>query len=111
MSTSPTRRPRGTLWLLRLSLAVHAVCLVVQPILAGRYLDGDYDAIGAHSLNGSLLPASGMVVGVGPLDLRVVAAEPPARTPSVVGTRALDEAERTRISSEVLGPPGEGRGR
>jgi len=63
----PTRRPRATLWLLRLTLTIHAVCVLAQPILAGRYLDGDYDAIGAHGLNGSVLPASGMVVGAAAL--------------------------------------------
>ncbi|SHN05756.1 hypothetical protein [Cryptosporangium aurantiacum] len=63
MSTPPIRRPRVTLWLLRLGLTVHALCVVAQPVLAGRFLDGDYDAISAHSLNGSVLPASGMLVG------------------------------------------------
>ncbi|GAA0264455.1 hypothetical protein [Cryptosporangium japonicum] len=54
---------KTTLWLFRLSLTVHAVCVLAQPILAGLYLDGSYDALGVHSLNGSILPATGMVVG------------------------------------------------
>jgi len=67
MLTPRTRRPRVTLWLFRLSLTLHTVCVVAQPILAGRYLDGDYDALSVHSLNGSILPASGMVVGAAAL--------------------------------------------
>ncbi|EXG79124.1 hypothetical protein [Cryptosporangium arvum] len=58
---------KTTLWLFRLSLTVHAVCVLAQPILAGLYLDGSYDALGAHSLNGSILPATGMVVGAAAL--------------------------------------------
>lgn len=58
---------KTTLWLLRLSLTIHTACVLAQPIFAGRYLDGNYDALGVHSLNGSILPASGMVVGAAAL--------------------------------------------
>ncbi|MFG1920350.1 hypothetical protein [Cryptosporangium sp. NPDC048952] len=58
---------KTTLWLFRLSLTVHALCVLAQPVFAGLYLDGSYDAIGVHSLNGSILPASGMVVGAAAL--------------------------------------------
>ena len=54
-------------WLLRVTVTLHAVCVVAQPVLAGLYLDGDYDALSAHSLNGSLLPASAMLVGAAAL--------------------------------------------
>lgn len=54
---------------------------------------------------------AGSVVGVGPLELRVEAHPPtPADRERLVGTRALDDADRTRISGEVLGfPAGSGR--
>ena len=48
----------------------------------------------------------GSVVGVGPLDLHVVELDSYG---SDAGIRALDEADRTRISQEVLGLPGEFR--
>lgn len=43
--------PRATLWLLRAMLVGHAAAAVAQPILAGRYLSGDFDALGVHSAN------------------------------------------------------------
>ena len=58
-STVPPRRratPRKTRWLLVAVLFVHTVAVVAQPLLAGRYLSGDVDAMGAHSLNGTMLP-------------------------------------------------------
>jgi hypothetical protein len=30
---------------------------IAQPVLIGRYLDGDFDRLGAHRTNGSVLPA------------------------------------------------------
>lgn len=60
---------------------------------------------GSRIRPGSPIPvAPGTVVGVGPLDLRVVAVDADAPDP---GTRALGEADRTRISQEVLGLPGD----
>lgn len=44
----------------------------------------------------------GDVIGVGPLEMRVSAG--PAHS-GQAGTRALDDADRTRISAEVLGTP------
>ena len=43
--------PRGTLWFLQVMLACHAAAAVAQPILAGRYLSGDFDALGTHGAN------------------------------------------------------------
>jgi hypothetical protein len=61
------------------------------------------------TLNGRLLTpkastnlSAGDRIGIGPVELVVEAAGPPAR-PS--GTRALDDRDRTRISGEVLPPP------
>jgi uncharacterized membrane protein (UPF0182 family) len=64
---APTRRPRLTLWTLRLVLSVHLLAVLAQPVLAGRYLTGDVDAIGAHGLIGSLLALVAMVVIVAAL--------------------------------------------
>jgi hypothetical protein len=52
-------------WLLRLLLTGQAAMAVLQPILIGRYLDGDFDQLAGHSLNGSLLPAITMVCIIG----------------------------------------------
>jgi hypothetical protein len=46
-----------TAGLLRLLLTVQAALAVAQPILIGRFLDGDFDQLGVHATNGSLLPA------------------------------------------------------
>ncbi|QJY46773.1 hypothetical protein [Pseudonocardia broussonetiae] len=53
---------RLTLWPLRLLLTLHLVAVLAQPVLAGRFLTGDIDAIAAHGLVGSLLAASGLVL-------------------------------------------------
>jgi hypothetical protein len=50
-----TRRPRVSLWTLRFLLTGHLVAVLGQPVLAGRYLSGDVDAIEVHGLVGSLL--------------------------------------------------------
>lgn len=58
--------------------------------------------------SGSPIPLSpGMVVGIGPLDLRVLALDDEGRQGPDAGTRALGQADRTRISQEVLGLPGD----
>ena len=46
--------------------------------------------------------SAGDVIGVGPVELRV---EADASAEPQVGTRALDDSDRTRISGEVLPPP------
>ena len=52
---TPVRRPRATLWLLRITLLLHAVLVSAQPILAGYFLSGDVDAMNLHSPIGSTL--------------------------------------------------------
>jgi hypothetical protein len=47
-SPAPAPKPRATLWLLRAALTVQAVAAVAQPVLAGRYLSGDFDALAIH---------------------------------------------------------------
>ncbi|WP_142050368.1 hypothetical protein [Pseudonocardia kunmingensis] len=59
---APVRRPRITLWTLRLMLSVHLLAVLAQPVLAGRYLIGDVDAMAAHGLVGSLLALVAMFV-------------------------------------------------
>ncbi len=63
----PTAGPRGTLWFLRVISLVHTAVLVGQPVLAGRYLDGDFDALAVHGLNGSLLPLVTLVQAIAAL--------------------------------------------
>jgi len=58
------REPVGrgwTSWLLRLLLTLHAAMVVAQPVLIGSYLDGNFDQLAAHRLNGSLLPVVDML--------------------------------------------------
>jgi len=54
VTTEPkVRRPRATLWTLRITLLLHAALIIAQPILAGYFLSGDVDAITAHGSIGS----------------------------------------------------------
>ncbi|MGZ0151095.1 hypothetical protein ACXJJ3_28845 [Kribbella sp. WER1] len=39
------RRPRVSLWLLRIVLVLHAILIVAQPIAAGYFLSGNVDAM------------------------------------------------------------------
>jgi hypothetical protein len=52
---APAPRPRVTLWLLRAALTVEALTAVAQPLLAGRYLSGDFDALLVHAANAGLV--------------------------------------------------------
>jgi hypothetical protein len=61
MEWQPQQTKRWTAWLVRLLLTVHGAMVVAQPVLIGRYLDGDFDWLSAHRLNGSLLPAIAML--------------------------------------------------
>ncbi|HEX6338954.1 MAG TPA: hypothetical protein VFZ85_18520 [Jiangellaceae bacterium] len=47
--------PRATLSVLRATAVLHAMAVVLQPVLAGMYLGGDVDAIGVHGGNASLV--------------------------------------------------------
>jgi hypothetical protein len=50
---TPVRRPRVSLWVLRITLLLHAGLLSAQPILAGYFLSGDVDAMNIHGPIGS----------------------------------------------------------
>lgn len=58
------RRPRLILWGLRLVTALHLCAVLVQPLLAGRFLTGDVDAIGLHGAVGLLVVLTGLVLAV-----------------------------------------------
>lgn len=51
----PGQRPRGTLWSLRSVALLQAAAVVVQPVLAGMYLGGEFDALGLHAANATAL--------------------------------------------------------
>jgi hypothetical protein len=61
------RRPRASLWTLRVVALLHATVVVGQPLLAGRYLGGDVDSLAVHGLNGSLLPLLTVIQGIAAL--------------------------------------------
>jgi hypothetical protein len=49
------RRPRLTLWLLRIVATLHLVLVVAQPVLAGMFLTGNVDAIEVHAAVAGIL--------------------------------------------------------
>jgi hypothetical protein len=52
---APPARPLVTLWLLRIALTVHALAALAQPVIAGHYLSGDFDALIVHAANAGLV--------------------------------------------------------
>jgi hypothetical protein len=62
-----TRRPRVSLWTLRVLLTAHLAAVLGQPVLAGLFLTGDVDAIEVHGLVGSLLALVAMSLIAGAL--------------------------------------------
>lgn len=49
------RRPRKSLWALRILALLHAAATVAQPVLAGSYLSGSVDALGFHEMNAHIV--------------------------------------------------------
>ncbi len=49
------RTPRKSLVALRIIAVLHLLVFFLQPVLAGIYLSGDFDAIGLHELNGQIV--------------------------------------------------------
>lgn len=47
--TGTDRRPRLSLWVLRVTATVHLVLVLAQPVLAGLFLTGNVDAINVHA--------------------------------------------------------------
>lgn len=52
--TAPTG-PRWTLWLLRSLAGLFLLAVLAQPVLAGLYLSGEWDALGLHSANATIV--------------------------------------------------------
>lgn len=52
---APGRRPRTSLWVLRIVALAHTATIGLQPVFAGIYLAGDLDAITVHELNSHLV--------------------------------------------------------
>ncbi|HVL85799.1 MAG TPA: hypothetical protein VM367_16150, partial [Pseudonocardia sp.] len=68
--------PGVTLWSLRAAVTVDLLAVLAQPVLAGRYLTGDVDAIAVHRAVGSGLAALGLVT-IGAALLHVTAGRGP----------------------------------
>lgn len=51
----PAEGPRVTLWLLRAVTTLFLLAVLAQPVLAGLYLAGEWDALGIHSGNAVLV--------------------------------------------------------
>ncbi|NIK56648.1 hypothetical protein [Kribbella shirazensis] len=49
------RRPRVSLHVLRITLVLHAVMIIAQPIAAGYFLAGNVDAIAPHTAVGGTI--------------------------------------------------------
>lgn len=56
--------PRITLWLLRGTTALLLVAVLAQPVLAGMYLAGQWDALGVHSGNAVLVELLGYTLAL-----------------------------------------------
>lgn len=56
------RRPRLTLWLLRIAATLHLVLVVAQPVLAGLFLTGNVDAITVHAVVAGILAGGELVL-------------------------------------------------
>ena len=52
----------GTLWILRVFAGIQAIMLIAQPVLAGRFLDGDYPSLSTHGNNGLALMGTAWLV-------------------------------------------------
>lgn len=55
------RRPKASLWALRIILLLHAALVCVQPILAGYFLAGEADAMDVHGPIGSTVWMAGFL--------------------------------------------------
>lgn len=57
-----TAGPRVTLWLLRAVTTMFLLAVLAQPVLAGLYLSGEWDALAIHSGNSNLLDMLAVVL-------------------------------------------------
>lgn len=62
MSRSNAKPPRPVpLGLMRLLVTMHALAVFAQPVLAGLFLNGDFDMVAVHSTNALLVQLLGLV--------------------------------------------------
>jgi len=54
-STQSPTGPRASLWTLRVIVSLHALFALAQPVLAGAYLNGEFDALSYHGINADLV--------------------------------------------------------
>ena len=59
---APVRRPRASLWTLRITISAFLLAVLTQPVLAGRYLTGDVDAIVVHGLVGTFIVLGALII-------------------------------------------------
>lgn len=57
-----SKRPRMTLWLLRASTLLITIAILIQPVLAGSYMNGNIGAISLHSANAILIVTLALMV-------------------------------------------------
>jgi hypothetical protein len=50
--------------IVRASAAIHAAIVFAQPVLAGRFMSGDADALGLHGANTALVVLSGWALAL-----------------------------------------------
>lgn len=57
--SATARRTTPTGWALRAVVSAHMVAIVGQPVFAGVYLSGDYDALGWHAAGANIVTSLG----------------------------------------------------
>lgn len=57
----PVSGPRATLLILRIVVVLTSLLILVQPFLAGAYLQGQFDALGLHELNANLIAGLALI--------------------------------------------------
>ena len=66
-TSAPPRGPRGTAVLLGLTASLTALLAIAQPVLIGGYLQGSFDLVTVHGINGSMLMLATFVAAVAAL--------------------------------------------
>lgn len=52
----------ASLWVLRIAVTVQLLLVALQPVLAGSYLSGDFDALGLHGTNAGFVMLAGLLL-------------------------------------------------
>jgi len=61
LDISPDQSPKSRAGL-RIAVTVHAATIFLQPVLAGRYLAGDFDILTLHAINAAVVVLTGLVL-------------------------------------------------